>query len=437
MSAGISRKSLFSIVSANACSESSNVKTFGIGQDWKTALGNGVRVVFPKGCKRQRIFISYAREDAAIAEEIAQGMRNRGDTVFFDKDSLLPGEDFNIRIERTIETCDKFVFLATRSSLEGGGYALTELSTAKAKWPSPVGRVLTVLADSTISPADLDAYLRSVQVLSPGGNLVAETVRAVDRNRPIGLFCRLVALLLFLATLVGGTVLAWSIYSGFSGRRASMEQTGPVHVAQWTGAPFIGSRLRFTNPLGRDQVITFDQVRLEGPDGQRIAIGAYSILITGMRQPPQGVIFLESGQALAFDYEFNAPLGAALATHQEMGRLLSMQPAQQMVPSPGVELVPPHLVTEFQAAARKDNVWRPGEWSMVIDYTAGDSPGVGETHTLRWSFELAQANIDAMMLVLDDYATGAGVFPNWLSMDRYGNSTYQTVSVQGRPELQP
>ena len=93
----------------------------------------------PDFCTRLNIFLSYSSEYRALAESIAQSLKNDGHQVFFDKDSLPPGGDYNERIRKAIRSSDRFLFLASRSALESGKYTLTELDFARQRWPSPVG----------------------------------------------------------------------------------------------------------------------------------------------------------------------------------------------------------------------------------------------------------------------------------------------------------
>jgi hypothetical protein len=131
-----------------------------------------------------------------------------GHEVFFDKSSLPPGADFNSRIRKAIDESDAFIFLISPNSVRPGGYALTELGFAKAKWRKPWGAVLPVM----IAPTDhslIDAYLTAVTILEPKGNAAAEIAAAVQNlPRPRGNFRRN-AIKLFLLSLIVLLPLAW------------------------------------------------------------------------------------------------------------------------------------------------------------------------------------------------------------------------------------
>jgi hypothetical protein len=128
-----------------------------------------------------RVFLSYASEQRDLAEELAQRLKSvRRIDVFFDRESLIPGDPFDLRIRRALARADVFVFLASPDSLRPGAYTLTELGFAQKQWPRATGRILTVLVGDTAIES-LPNYLRSVSVLHPEGDVIAETVAAVSR----------------------------------------------------------------------------------------------------------------------------------------------------------------------------------------------------------------------------------------------------------------
>jgi hypothetical protein len=143
----------------------------------------------PDVCSRRRIFISYSSEHHPMAEELAQTLKNEGHDVFFDKDSLPPGQEYNERIRSALRLADCCIFLIGRTSLQSGRYMLTEVELTRARWPVPAGRAFPVIVDSDVKPAELPAYLRSVSVIVPKGNLAAEIAATVDPSRRISRLC--------------------------------------------------------------------------------------------------------------------------------------------------------------------------------------------------------------------------------------------------------
>lgn len=126
-----------------------------------------------------QIFLSYASEQAILAEEIQLALIGSGHDVFFDRQSLPPGGDFNTRIRQAIDASDGMVFLISPHSVEPGSYALTELEFAKKKWRHPSHGVLPVLTE----PTDLKSlpYLRAATYLEPVGNVAAEVAAEAEQ----------------------------------------------------------------------------------------------------------------------------------------------------------------------------------------------------------------------------------------------------------------
>jgi hypothetical protein len=132
--------------------------------------------------RRFRVFLSYAREQRDVAEMLGHVLTQEGHDAFLDRHDLPAGEGFNERIRDAIRRADMFVFLISPDSVEGGGYALTELSLAASKWPTPEGRVLGVMVEPT-EMAEIDPYLKVNTILVPRGDVVAETAAAIDAMR--------------------------------------------------------------------------------------------------------------------------------------------------------------------------------------------------------------------------------------------------------------
>jgi hypothetical protein len=126
-----------------------------------------------------QIFLSYASEDKDVAEPIAFSLRARGHKVFFDRDDLPPGAEYDVRIEKAVERSALFIFLISQTSIEKGRFTLTELEFARRKWRDADGHVLPVLVKAT-PLASIPNFLKSVTILEPAGNIAAEVASAVD-----------------------------------------------------------------------------------------------------------------------------------------------------------------------------------------------------------------------------------------------------------------
>ena len=125
-----------------------------------------------------RIFLSYPSGEHAAVEPVALLLRNAGHDVFLDKTDLPAGLDFNEQITDAVARSDMMIFFITPDSVAHGRFTLTELAFAQRKWPGPAGRVQPVMLRPT-PIADIPAYLRSVQILTPVGNLAAEVGAAI------------------------------------------------------------------------------------------------------------------------------------------------------------------------------------------------------------------------------------------------------------------
>ncbi|MDO9599353.1 MAG: CHAT domain-containing protein [Azoarcus sp.] len=125
-----------------------------------------------------QIFLSYSSSHKDTAETLCCALQAVGHEVFFDREDLPPGQDYNDRIRHAIRDSDLFIFLITPEAVAPGHYTLTELKIASRKWPNPAGRVLPVMVAPTPF-SSLPAYLSSVTVLEPVGNLAAEVALEV------------------------------------------------------------------------------------------------------------------------------------------------------------------------------------------------------------------------------------------------------------------
>lgn len=206
-----------------------------------------------------RIFISYSSEQFDTAKRLDLGLLNSGNDVFFDRDDLPPGASYDDRIRTAIQNSHLFIFLISKDSLRKGAYALSELSMAEKRWLQPSGKILPVLFDDT--PIDtLPAYLRSVSVLVPTGDLVADVLDSVARlaSGRRRLLWRRAALAAMLLLVVAGSPIAWKLKKHAS--------PNPAAVA---GAPSAPSG-QIADPKNSASVVSNVTVssRLAGPSNQ-------------------------------------------------------------------------------------------------------------------------------------------------------------------------
>ncbi len=125
-----------------------------------------------------RIFLSYPSEERDTAERISLRLGGQGHEVFFDREDLEPGREYDESIASEIARCDLLVFLITPASVAPGRYTRTELALAERRWPHPSGHVLPVLLRPT-DREEIPEYLLAVSYLKPTGDAAAEVATAV------------------------------------------------------------------------------------------------------------------------------------------------------------------------------------------------------------------------------------------------------------------
>lgn len=132
-----------------------------------------------------KVFLSYSSNNLEIATRIARSLKDEGDNVFLDRESLPTGEDYDRRIREAIEGADIFIFLVSPEAISSGSYALAELGIAERASDSKGLKLLPVM----VSQSDFESmppYLRSRTVLQPQGDVLAETLAAAaDARREI------------------------------------------------------------------------------------------------------------------------------------------------------------------------------------------------------------------------------------------------------------
>jgi len=126
-----------------------------------------------------KVFLSYDSEQLALAQTLTQRLEAAGHSVFLDRDDVAAGDAYDRRIAAGVAAADAMVFLASATSVAPGAYALSELKLAEQRWPNPEGRLIGVVLPG-MAIAAVPAYLRSVSLLQPQGDIAAEVVHAVQ-----------------------------------------------------------------------------------------------------------------------------------------------------------------------------------------------------------------------------------------------------------------
>ena len=106
------------------------------------------------------IFISYAREDRAVVDELAGSLDAAGYGSWVDFSALRGGDQWRTEIARAIKACQVVILICSRASFSSR-YVHDELAVADAADPQP--RVLPVFIESVAIPDELELMIRSRQ----------------------------------------------------------------------------------------------------------------------------------------------------------------------------------------------------------------------------------------------------------------------------------
>ncbi|MBD3343052.1 MAG: TIR domain-containing protein [Candidatus Lokiarchaeota archaeon] len=80
--------------------------------------------------KKPKIFLSYAHEDTGMAKRIYQDLKRYGLDVWIDCESLLPGQNWKITIEKAIKESHYYLLLLSSHSMTKRGFIQKEMRIA-------------------------------------------------------------------------------------------------------------------------------------------------------------------------------------------------------------------------------------------------------------------------------------------------------------------
>ncbi len=93
----------------------------------------------------KKVFISYAKEDIILVEEIYDLLLGQAHEVWIDSKNLVGGQEWKIEIEKAIRTSDVFIACLSSVSVSKSGYVQKELRTALDVAESmPEGRIYII-----------------------------------------------------------------------------------------------------------------------------------------------------------------------------------------------------------------------------------------------------------------------------------------------------
>lgn len=123
-----------------------------------------------------RVFVSYAREDEAIASRVKFHVNSDPLYTVF---TSLPAGGFHHRIREEIRRARCFVFLISPHSIRPRKFTLSELAYAKKCYDRLSERLLPVMIKKT-ALARVPEPLRSLNILIPRGNLETEILMGIE-----------------------------------------------------------------------------------------------------------------------------------------------------------------------------------------------------------------------------------------------------------------
>lgn len=108
-----------------------------------------------------RVFISYAKEDFSIAKKIAAKLEEAGCAVWFDKKSLIPGQDWRKEIEREIPKSHFLILLCSNNGLRRREFYHAEQRLAletQAQIPEDQLYLIPVRLDGCEMPSEISRH---------------------------------------------------------------------------------------------------------------------------------------------------------------------------------------------------------------------------------------------------------------------------------------
>jgi hypothetical protein len=91
------------------------------------------------------VFLSYSRKDRDAAKALYDRLRTGGYKVWFDEESLLPGEDWELEIHKAIKNCSAVIICLSSNWVNDRGYVQKELKmTLEVFSEMPEGKVFVI-----------------------------------------------------------------------------------------------------------------------------------------------------------------------------------------------------------------------------------------------------------------------------------------------------
>ena len=99
----------------------------------------------PEPARPLRIFLSYAHADVAAVRKLHRYLRDKGFDVWFDKESLVPGQDWQLEIEKGLSHSDVILVCLSQTAVSKEGFVQKEIRFALDRaLEMPEGRIFLI-----------------------------------------------------------------------------------------------------------------------------------------------------------------------------------------------------------------------------------------------------------------------------------------------------
>lgn len=135
-----------------------------------------------------QVFLSYAREDAEHARRLFLALREAGLNPWFDKESLLPGQNWRSAVRDAIRESRFFIALLSSNSVSKKGYVQKELKDALAvleEYPASSVFIIPVRLDDCEPSYAGIRELHWVDLFEGWDKGLASIIRTTDLHRSV------------------------------------------------------------------------------------------------------------------------------------------------------------------------------------------------------------------------------------------------------------
>lgn len=123
-----------------------------------------------------RIYISHSHQDKELARNIADGLRESGNEIFIDSESLQAGSDWRSTLNESLKQSDVFLVLVTESSVNSQ-FVVSEIGAARAYVNSSSNEKLFI--PIIFGQIDIPNVIQDIQAIFGDRNTVDEVISKI------------------------------------------------------------------------------------------------------------------------------------------------------------------------------------------------------------------------------------------------------------------